>query len=158
MKNTDSHREEDTVTKDVIEYAQVPLDYLMCLDRNCPKAEHCLRQIAEQVVPAEVERLYFINPKFLKMLSGDCPYFRPAVKVRYAKGFVKLLDNLPHKQMQAVIRELNNCFKERTYYRVRKGERLLSPDEQQQVLDIINRRGVDQPLVFDAYVEIYDWE
>ena len=48
-------------------------------------------------------------------------------------------------------------FSRRTYYRVRKGERPLSPSEQQVVLNALKRCGVKEPKDFDAYFEEYDW-
>ena len=48
-------------------------------------------------------------------------------------------------------------FGRRTYYRSRKGERLLSLSEQQHVLNILKNCGVSTPQQFDAYVEDYDW-
>ena len=39
----------------------------------------------------------------------------------------------------------------------RKGERPLSPSEQQVVLNALKRCGVKEPKDFDAYFEEYDW-
>ena len=90
-------------------------------------------------------------------MKGTCPYYRPNKKVRYAAGFVSLLESLPHKQMLSVIPGLMRHFSRRTYYRVRKGERPLSPSEQQVVLNALKRCGVKEPKDFDAYFEEYDW-
>jgi len=48
-------------------------------------------------------------------------------------------------------------FGRRTYYRVRKGERPLSPDEQKSMLNILKQCGINDPGKFDAYFEAYDW-
>ena len=42
-------------------------------------------------------------------------------------------------------------------HRARKGERLLSPSEQQHILNILRNCGVTTTQEFDAYVEDYDW-
>ncbi len=42
-------------------------------------------------------------------------------------------------------------------YRVRKGERPLSPDEQKSMLNILKQCGINDPGKFDAYFEAYDW-
>ena len=140
-----------------IEYSKVPVNYLMCLNQDCPKADGCLRQRIVQSVPAEIDRWNIVSPKLLAASTGDCPYYKTAEKVRYAKGFIKMLDNLPHKQMQTVIRCLMDFFGYRMYYRARKGERLLSPGEQQNLLKIVENCGVSQPQDFDTYIEEYDW-
>lgn len=67
------------------------------------------------------------------------------------------MENLPYKQMQTVILHLMSYLGRRTYYRSRKGERLLSPSEQQRILNILKSCGVTAPQEFDAYVEDYDW-
>ncbi|MCQ4775613.1 DUF6078 family protein, partial [Lacrimispora saccharolytica] len=78
-------------------------------------------------------------------------------KVQYAKGCMNILDNLPHKQRQLAIIHLMEYFSRRTYYRIRKGERLLSPAEQRDVQKILKQCGATGKQEFDAYVEDYEW-
>ena len=88
------------VMKDTIDYSQTPTNYLICLNRECSKAGNCLRQLVAEVVPPEVKQLNIINPKYLTTFKSDCPYYKVAEKMRYAKGFIKMLENMPYKQMQ----------------------------------------------------------
>lgn len=143
--------------KEEIDLSTMPSQYLLCLNQQCPKASTCLRQLAEQSTPSDVKYWNIISPKHLSTLKGDCPYYRSCEKVRFAKGFVGILENLPHKEMQTVISRLIAHFNQRTYYRVRKGERALSPSEQRSVLRIIKNSGTTKPLDFDTYYEDYDW-
>lgn len=143
--------------KEEIDLSTMPSQYLLCLNQQCPKAATCLRQLAEQSTPTDIQYWSIISPKHLATLKGDCPYYRSCEKVRFAKGFVGILENLPHKEMQTVISRLMGYFNRRTYYRVRKGERLLSPDEQQKIRKIIKSCGVAQVLEFDEYLEDYNW-
>ena len=69
----------------------------------------------------------------------------------------QILDNLPHKQRQLAIIHLMEYFSRRTYYRIRKGERLLSPAEQRDVQKILKQCGATGKQEFDAYVEDYEW-
>lgn len=140
-----------------IDFSQVPNNYMMCLHRECVQATTCLRQLAERMAPAQLPRWTIVSPKYLASQEGACPYYRPAVKIRLAKGFTGMLGNLLYKQMQPVVSELQLLFGRRTYFRVRKGERLLSPAEQQQVLQILHKYGISHPPEFDAYLEVYDW-
>lgn len=136
---------------------QVPDNYPVCLNSQCSKATTCLRQLAGQAVAADVKFLFVINPKHQATLGQDCPYFRPDTKVYYAKGFIKILDHLPVCEMKKVVSSLISHFGQRTYYRIRKGERLLSPSEQRVILNIFKRCGVTGTPEFDAYVEDYEW-
>lgn len=135
----------------------IPHLYALCLNRECPKADTCLRQLAERSIPSHIAFWQVVSPKHIAEMEKDCPYYRSNKKVRYARGFINILDNLPHKQMQAVSLNLIRFFNQRTYYRVRKGERPLSPAEQRAVLSILKQHGVDKPKEFDAYFEAYDW-
>ena len=105
-----------------------------------PQAGTCLRQLTEQSVPENIEHWIIISPKYLSTVKGGCPHYRSSTKVRYAQGFIGILENLPYKQMQTVILHLMNYLGRRTYYRARKGERLLSPSEQQHILNILRNR------------------
>lgn len=136
---------------------EAPHDYPICLNRQCPKASTCLRQLVEQEVADSVRFWTVISPKHLATISGDCPYYRPNTKVRFAKGFMNILDNMPHKQMANAISLLIGHFSQRTYYRIRKGERLLSPAEQKEVMNIFRYCGVTGNPEFDAYVEDIEW-
>ncbi len=140
-----------------INYSQAPHNYTICLNRECPHSPTCLRQIIEQTVPADVVEWRIISPRHLTSLQGTCPHYRSSAKVRYAKGFLRLLEKLPHTQMQTVILQLTKYFGRRTYYRVRRGERLISPYEQQQVINILENCGVPPPHEFDGYTEKYVW-
>ena len=127
--------------KEKIDFAKVPYQYAMCLNRQCPQANTCLRQLTEQSVPENIEHWVIISPKLLANIKGDCPHYRSNTKVRYAKGFIGILDCIPHKQMQTVVAHLMGYLSRRTYYRTRKGERLLSPAEQQHILNILKLRS-----------------
>ena len=138
-------------------FTNVPYNYPLCLNRQCPKASTCLRQLVEQEVPDSAEYWVVISPKYQAKLKGACPHYRSNQKVQYAKGCMNILDNLPHKQRQLAIIHLMEYFSRRTYYRIRKGERLLTPSEQQRILNILKNCGATHLQNFDAYVEDYDW-
>lgn len=137
---------------------EVPSNYALCLNRQCPQASTCLRQLAEQEISDCIKYWTVISSKHQETLTeSTCPYFSSSAKVLFAKGFIGILNNLPYKQMQQVIARLNNQFNQRTYYRIRKGERLLSPAEQKVVLNIIKSCGATGKQEFDAYIEDFDW-
>lgn len=150
-------RQHNLIMEMKINFSQVPHGYPICLNRKCTQAGACLRQLIELSVPADIQCWTILSPTYLASLEGACPYYRSATKVRFAKGFIRLLEDLPYNQMRTVIAHLTRYFGQRTYYRVRKGERLLSPAEQQKVLSILGKYGVSGSPEFDAYVEEYDW-
>ncbi|MBD8984675.1 MAG: hypothetical protein EGR83_21955 [Bacteroides cellulosilyticus] len=138
-------------------FPDAPHNYPLCLNRQCPKASTCLRQLVEQAIPSSIEYWVVVSPKHQAALKGACPHYRSSKKVHYAKGCMNILENLPHKQRQRAMLLLVERFSQRTYYRIRKGERLLSPAEQKDIQNILKKCGVTQKQEFDAYVEGYEW-
>lgn len=68
-------------------HKEIPIDYAVCQQQDCPRAEKCLHQIAYRPLieqPATVLRL--LNPT-LCTRDGACPYFRDSAPVTYARGF-----------------------------------------------------------------------
>lgn len=140
-----------------LEYSEVPYNYPLCLNEQCPKAATCLRQLAAQCTPDNITYWTIVSPKQVSIQEGDCSYYRSNAKARYASGLLTLLNNLPYKQMQVVTQSLIAHFSRRTYYRIRKGERTLSPAEQKYIQRILKDCGVTKVSDFDAYFEAYDW-
>lgn len=133
----------------------VPSYYDFCILSECPKASTCLHHVALPMTGEQKVRIF--NPHLLDN-TGKCPHYVKAEKVFHAKGFKEVMEKLPHGTYKRAVSALMSYFSERTYYRIRKGERLLSPDEQKAVRRIIARLGYTEPWEFDAYVEDYLWE
>ena len=63
-------------------HKEIPIDYAVCQQQDCPRAEKCLHQIAYRPLieqPATVLRL--LNPT-LCTRDGACPYFRDSRHLR----------------------------------------------------------------------------
>ena len=138
-------------------FSDVPNNFLWCINRQCSKAETCLRQLAERLSPEELISCSAINPKHLAKFKNECPYFCSNKQVRYAKGFLGILENLTAKQTHFFINRVISNSSRRTYYRVRNGERALSPAEQQNIINILKECGVTFSIEFDSYFEDYYW-
>ena len=132
----------------------IPYNYHLCIVGECPMASTCLRQVAFNL--GDGATFNVLNPRRLDT-TGKCIHYVKAEKVLYAKGFKGVMDKLPFKVHERASTYLMAAFSERTYYRIRKGERLLSPNEQITVRNIITRVGYTEPWEFDAYVEDYLW-
>ena len=143
--------------KEEISFTQVPFDYPLCLNGQCPKAATYLRQLAMQSMPTEKDYWKIISPKRLATVKGECPFYRSSQKARYAKGFMNMLNSLPYNKRGIAIANLIAGFGQRTYYRARKGERLLLPEEQQSVLNVFRHLDAGTTPEFDNYVEGYLW-
>ena len=134
-----------------------PIDYAVCQQQDCPRAEKCLHQIAYRPLieqPATVLRL--LNPT-LCTRDGACPYFRDSAPVTYARGFTGMQSRMFPAQYQQFMSILMSHFGRNPYFERRRGEFPLSPKEQRIVLNALRRVGVTEELRFDHYEESVNW-
>ena len=135
----------------------MPKTYRLCVKTDCPRAAECLRSIAMAMVSPDEQCIQVINPAYLSTIEGDCPVFHSAEKVRYARGFVKMLSGLTVTQANLLRQTLERDFGHARYFRLRSGERLIDPATQEHIRQAMVRIGITNLPDFDAYVEEYDW-
>ena len=137
-------------------YSKIPSNYGLCA-ANCPRGDTCLRRIAYDRIPANVVFPPTLHLKAIEAMAGKCKYYRSNEKVRYAKGFIHTAEAISVGQSGTFRYRLIGLWGIRRYYQKRKGETLLSPTEQQQVIAIARNLGLQRTEYFDAYVEEYDF-
>ena len=136
---------------------KVPNNYTLCIKGDCPKAANCLRHVSVAMMPAEVERWQIVSPAYLAQMGGECPHYRSAEKVQYARGFVRMMSAMTVHQAHAFKGDSLAAFGMNMYYRMRRGERLITPTEQEAIYQMLEKQGVTTRPEFDAYVEDYLW-
>ena len=136
---------------------KVPNNYTLCIKGDCPKTANCLRHAAVAMMPAEVQRWSIVSPAYLAQVEGECPMFRSAEKVRYARGFIRMMSAMTMQQAHMVKESLIATFGMAMYYRMRKGTRLITPTEQETIYNLLEQQGVTNRPAFDAYTEDYLW-
>lgn len=122
-----------------------------------PSCRHLPTRIAYTHTPASVTFPPTLNPKTIEARTGKCEYYRSNQKVRYAKGFVRTTEALAVSASGTFRYGLIGTWGIRKYYQKRKGETLLSPSEQQKVMALAKKLGLQQEEYFDSYVEEYSW-
>lgn len=135
----------------------MPKTYRLCVKTDCPRAAQCLRSVALSMLSSDEQVIQIINPIYLASLEGDCPVFHSAAKVRYARGFVKMLSGLTVTQANVLRQTLERDFGHTRYFRLRAGERLIDPATQEHIRQAMTRIGIADLPDFDAYVEDYSW-
>lgn len=143
--------------KDTVSLRPILKDYRLCIKTDCLRAAECLRSVALTMLSPDEQSISIINPAYLAKVEGDCPVFHSAAKVRYARGFVKMLSNLTVAQANALRQTLEHDFGHTRYFRLRAGERLIDPATQEHIRQAMTRIGIADLPDFDAYVEEYDW-
>ena len=136
---------------------EVPTSYTLCIKSDCPKAAMCLRYKATQMMPTEVQKWSILSPAYLAQIEGECPHYRSAEKVQYARGFVRMIRTLPVNISEMVAQKLIARFGRNAYYDMRKGKRAIAPAEQEVIRTVVAECGALQEVVFDAYEENFQW-
>ena len=134
-----------------------PTNYTLCVKSDCPKAATCLRHAAVAMMPAEVQRWSIVSPAYLAQMEGECPMYRSAEKVQYARGFVRMMSAMTVHQAHMVKESLIATFGMAMYYRMRKGTRIITPTEQETIYNLLEQQGITERPAFDAYTEDYLW-
>ena len=137
-------------------FSGIPFNYGLCAV-DCPRGRTCLRRIAYDHIPPNATFPPTLHPKAIEAMAGKCKYYRSNEKVRYAKGFLCTVGALTVRVSGTFRYRLIGSWGVRRYYQKRKGETLLSPAEQRQVVALARKLGVRLAEYFDGYVEEYDW-
>ena len=135
----------------------VPNNYTLCIKGDCPKAANCLRHVSVAMMPTEVQKWSILSPAYLAQMEGECPHYRSAEKVQYARGFVRMMSAMTVHQAHAFKGNIIAEFGMNMYYRMRRGERLITPTEQEEIYQMLEQQGVTTRPEFDAYEKDYLW-
>ena len=136
---------------------KVPTNYTLCIKGDCPKAANCLRHVAVAMMPAEVQRWSLVSPAYLAQMEGECPMYRSAEKVQYARGFVRMVRTLPVNISEMVMHKLIARFGRNGYYDMRKGKLAIAPAEQEIIRIVVAECDAQQEAEFDGYEMGYQW-
>ena len=126
-------------------WSDVPADWALCFNNDCPMAEHCLRRRAAGLAPRELTVAQ-------ALADGQCRYYASTEPVRYARGFKHIYDMVrkaDYTSMRVTITgALSGC---RLYYDYMNGRRALSPEQQEMIRGVFRSYGYDEDVQFDAY-------
>lgn len=138
------------------QYQDIPTDYPICQHADCPRGARCLHQLVYQTLMERNTILRLINPGHCTK-DGQCPHFRDSTPVTYARGFTGMQQHMFPEQYLTFMSILKSRFSHNPYYERRRGEIVLSPNEQKIVLNALRRAGVTEELKFDSYEENINW-
>lgn len=137
-------------------YKDIPQNYPVCQQQQCPLAKHCLHQIAYAPLLLRDTYLKLINPTQCSC-NETCPHFRDAQPIVYARGFLSMQKKMFPEQYQTFMSRLIAHFGRNPYFERRRGETALSPKEQEIVCEALKHAGVTEHLDFDHYEENLCW-
>lgn len=136
------------------DFSRVPSWYVLCTNNSCPLKDNCLRHLAGKNAPDNLEIASCVMPKTLK--NGDCRWFDKITIDVWAAGFSHLYDKVMKKDYTTMRKAITNYLHgAKIYYEYKRGERALSPDEQQWIRDYVKSMGYDWEVEFDRFFEDY---
>ena len=139
------------------ELKDVPRGYQLCFNAAWPMRETCLRWNAGTKVTPEKKWGPAIYPTALEA-DGTCQFFHKMEPKRMAWGFDKLFYNVLVRDDQTLRKDLKLYLGGKThFYRCNRGDRLLTPEQQQWIIERFQRAGYTRDLEFDGYVTTYDF-
>lgn len=144
-------------------FTEVPKNYHLCVNANCPWHATCLRQIAMRLLPDSEIRANIINPNLTARPQADahgasaCPYYRESRTVTYARGFENMEDKMTVVQYRRYRAMFLASFGRNPFYERRNGKIALSPHEQSLIRRMLNDIGFSIDNPFDETEERIDW-
>ena len=138
------------------DFSEVPPSWHFCFCGECPQHEDCLHFIAGLHLPDDLTWGDAIFPTAYK--NGSCRHYKQLRVVRAAYGFAPLFKEVKQKDY-TLLRELMKQYLggHGTYYRYNRGERLLTPEQQEWILQLFARYGYRENLTFEHYKDVVDF-
>ncbi len=140
-----------------LDYSEVPAYFAHCA-ADCPQASACLRRLAYDELPADKSFVLMVVPRLLTPSAGACKFFLSSERARYARGFIKMASTLQMARAKDFRDRLIASLGRKKYYKARKGEYVLTPKEQQQVLSLLRSMGANTDIGFDGYTYRHVWQ
>lgn len=140
----------------VIDFAEVSPGWQLCFCEGCPRHEECLRYVAGQQIPDKLHWGPAVYPTSWK--SGECEFFREARILRLAWGFDLLYREVKQKDYTMLLDKVKGYLGGHgTYYRYNRGEKLLTPEQQEWIINLFHRYGYTEGIEFVHYRDAYDF-
>ena len=135
-----------------LKWTDVPAEWALCLDRECPARESCLRWQAGRLAPDSLAAARCVLPRSRN--NEGCRLFAPVRTERNARGFANIYNAVRKKDYTSMRLQMTSLFSsKRRYYESMRGEHPISPEMQQKARNLFARWGYADSVRFDHYEE-----
>lgn len=131
--------------------------YLVCFLDHCPQRSQCLRWLVGQYVSERPYAWTAISPRHPQAATESCEMFRKNVRIVMKRGFKNLYREMPAYKERAIRQQLIHLWGRRQYFEMRKGDRLITPEQQQDIINVCKFHGYSGPIVYDGEQEDWLW-
>ena len=139
------------------ETTSLPTNYPVCEHSSCPMAATCLHHIAyTMMLEQNEEYLRLINPTRCSK-DKTFTYYHDKKQVIFARGFTNFQKHMFPQQYDQFMTTLCFHFGRNQYFKRRRGDILISPEEQEEIRHMLEKVGADSKMEFDNYEEHINW-
>lgn len=131
--------------------------YLVCFIDQCPLHEQCLRWLVGRYADTKAPAYIAVNPNNPDNGGDHCKMFRQNVRVVMKRGLTQLYHEMPTYVERGIRHQLISCWGRRQYFEMRKGDRLITPQQQQHVAEACRQHGWHGPITYDGEQEDWLW-
>ena len=156
-KLTSQPRKDVAPTTEADIFREKAENYLVCFNSQCPQCESCLRYLVGKYASERPLAMVSVNPRHPKVATSECPVFRNKEQVMMKRGLIHFYDDMPSRKEYLVRHSLIAAFGRKNYFEMRKGVRLISPEEQDCIADTCRQLGWTGELHYDGEQMGYDW-
>lgn len=135
---------------------KIPNGLSLCVQGECPKAAQCVRHMLYRNNTHAMPHITILNPLLTPFTEEGCPHFREYQTTRYACGFQHIYNAIPVQYAKNFWTKIPGITSESMYYRMKRGDKLISPTLQQRILAAARKLGVPESVDFDGYCEVLE--
>lgn len=133
-------------------WKDVPSGWALCFNQSCPLHEHCLRFQAGVLAPSDLTVSRCVTPRALT--EERCKVFTSMEPAKMARGFTTIYQKVLKRDYTSLRKFMTNLLSgKRYYYEYKRGERLLSPEQQSDIRELFASFGYKDSVQFDSYEE-----
>lgn len=136
----------------------IPWGYPLCFNGDCSNKDVCMHYQTQLLTSKDRFSGPAIYPTAWQ--NGECRCFCEKKLIKKAWGFTNLYKNIPKHLVAEARRRVRGYFGEgmSVYYRVNNGENILSPKQQDDILNIIAEFGSAEDVKFDHYITEWNFD
>ena len=139
-----------------LDWSLVPTTWRQCFYSDCPKHEVCSHYFTGQRVPDGIVSGPAVYPNACK--GGNCEFFKELRSINAAYGFDPLFKDVKQRDYTVLRTKIKEYLGGHSaYYRYNRGERLLTPEQQEWIIALFNQHGYTENLTFKNYLETLDF-
>lgn len=137
-----------------LQFSDVPHNWAICYQHDCPLADTCLRHHAAMLAPANL--MYHVSVLPGARTAEGCTLFvadKPVVLARGMKRMFPTAEPWKDPVLRKGLEGIFGCHAQ--YYRYRSGRFLITPEQQARVAALFRKHGINSTPRYDQTEELY---